>query len=303
MKDIIKRKNWYFIISLIIILPGIVSLFLYGLNLSIDYTGGSRFTLDFPKQVDRKTVQDVEFVLEQQNVKVVSVQSSGSKMTFRTSLITEKQNTTVLDAVEKKVGPFKEEDFETIGPAIGQETTVNAFKAIVLAAVLIVLYIAWSFRRVPKPTSSWRFGITAIATLIHDVLLLLGVFSILGHFFHVEVDSLFLTALLTVMGFSVHDTIVVFDRIRENLLRVSNVPFDKIVNDSILQTLVRSLNTSLTAILVLLGLLLFGGESTRWFIVALLIGIISGTYSSIFNAAPLLVLWNEISNKRKKRST
>ena len=137
--------------------------------------------------------------------------------------------------------------------------------------------------------------------MLHDVLLLLGVFSILGHFFGVEIDSLFVTAVLTVIGFSVHDTIVVFDRIRENLKRVGSENFAQVVNDSILQTLDRSLNTSLTVVLVLFALLLFGGDTIRWFVVALLIGIISGTYSSIFNAAPLLVIWQELSQKRLKR--
>jgi len=153
---------------------------------------------------------------------------------------------------------------------------------------------------VPKPASSLRFGVCAIIALIHDVLVVVGIFAILGHFFNVEVDSLFVTAVLTVIGFSVHDTIVVFDRIRENLKRMMGTSFPRIVNESILQTLDRSLNTSLTVILVLFTLLLFGGETIRWFVVALLVGIISGTYSSIFNASPLLVLWQELAEKRKK---
>ena len=152
----------------------------------------------------------------------------------------------------------------------------------------------------PKPTSSFRFGVCAIIALIHDVLVLLGLFSIFGHFLGVEIDSLFVTAALTVIGFSVHDTIVVFDRIRENLKRVGGDNFSEVVNDSILQTLDRSLNTSLTVILVLIALLLFGGDSIKWFVVALLIGIISGTYSSIFNASPLLVVWQDLIRKRKK---
>ena len=176
----------------------------------------------------------------------------------------------------------------------------SRFEAVVVASILIVLFIAYSFRSVPKPASSLKFGICAIIALLHDVLVLLGVFSILGHFFHVEVDSLFLTAILTVIGFSVHDTIVVFDRIRENLRRLGGEHFENVVNASILQTLSRSVNTSMTVILVLFTLLLFGGESIRWFIVALLVGVISGTYSSIFNASPLLVLWHEFAKKRRK---
>jgi preprotein translocase subunit SecF len=152
---------------------------------------------------------------------------------------------------------------------------------------------------VPKPTSSFRFGVCAIIALIHDVLVLLGLFSIFGHFLGVEIDSLFVTAALTVIGFSVHDTIVVFDRIRENLKRVGGENFSEVVNNSILQTLDRSLNTSLTVVLVLIALLLFGGDSIKWFVVALLIGIISGTYSSIFNASPLLVVWQDLIQKRR----
>jgi preprotein translocase subunit SecF len=172
---------------------------------------------------------------------------------------------------------------------------------VIISSILILIYIAISFRKVPKPTNSLRFGIATIIALLHDVLVLVGIFSILGHFFSVEIDSLFITAVLTVMGFSVHDTIVVFDRIRENLRKVGGVAFEQVVNESILQTFVRSLNTSLTALLVLFALLLFGGGSIHWFVLALLIGIASGTYSSIFNAAPILVTWHELDQKRKKK--
>lgn len=300
MWNIIGKKNWYFLFSFLIIIPGIISLFLYGLRLSIDFTGGSRVTLQFVKNVSQKEVQVIRETFAKENVEVATIQTSGKEVFVRAKPMNEKQNAKILTELNKKVSDFKQEQFETIGPTIGREITLNALKAIVIGSILIMLYIAWSFRKVPKPASSWRFGITTIITLLHDVLVLLGVFSILGHFFHVEVDTLFLTALLTVMGFSVHDTIVVFDRIRETLLRNPGADFAKIVNDSILQTLGRSLNTSLTAMLVLFTLLLFGGETLRWFIVALLIGIASGTYSSIFNAAPLLVLWHEIDQRRKR---
>ena len=171
----------------------------------------------------------------------------------------------------------------------------------ILASVLIIVYISLVFRKVPKPASSIRFGVSAIFALIHDVLVVVGVFSLLGHFLNVEIDSLFVTALLTVIGFSVHDTIVVFDRIRENLGKNVNESFSQVVNNSILQTIGRSLNTSITVLLVLFALLLFGGESIRWFVVALIIGIASGTYSSIFNASPILVVWHEWSLKRNKK--
>lgn len=301
MLNIIGKKNWYFLISLLVIIPGIMSLFMWGLQLSIEFTGGSRLTLVFPQKVNEQTISSVKQVFQEENIQDVLVQPSGNQLVIRTKPMNEKQDAVILNKINNKVGKFQQESFETIGPTIGNEITLNALKAIVVASVLIVFYIAWSFRSVPKPLSSWRFGICAIIALLHDVLLLVGIFSILGHFFHVEVDSLFVTALLTVIGFSVHDTIVVFDRIRENTRRITGMSFAQLVNDSILQTLVRSLNTSFTAILVLLTLLIFGGETMRWFVIALLIGIISGTYSSIFNAAPLLVTWQEWDEKRKAK--
>lgn len=176
---------------------------------------------------------------------------------------------------------------------IGRELSQKALIALLLASLAIVVYIAFSFRRIPKPASSWRFGIAAVVALIHDVLVVVGIFAILGRFLNVEVDTLFITALLTIIGFSVHDTIVVFDRIRENLLKNMGKRFIDVANLSVVQTLGRSLNTSLTVVFVLIALLLFGGETIRWFVVALLVGIISGTYSSIFNATALLVWWEE----------
>ena len=301
MLDIVGKKKWFFLFSFLIILPGIVSLFLWGLNLSIDFTGGSRLALSFEKSLTDKEESIVRREIEELNIQVATIQRSDKTLFVRTSPMNERQNAAFLTGIAEDAGQdFAQEEFVTIGPVVGQETTWNAVKAVVIASVLIVLYIAWSFRKVPKPTSSWRFGITAVAALLHDVLLLVGIFSLFGHFYQVEIDSLFITALLTVIGFSVHDTIVVFDRIRENLLKVTGLPFDRTVNDAILQTLNRSLNTSITALLVLFALLLFGGESTRWFVLALIIGIASGTYSSIFNAASLLVLWDEWDKGRKR---
>lgn len=297
--DIIGKKNWYFAISLLIVIPGLIFLLLFGLNLSIDFTGGSRLTVDFKNKATDKDAQRIGNILSREKIKVYTVEKSNKSILVRTRPMDQKENTEFKNDLKKELKDASETGFETIGPTIGQETTLNAVKAVIVASILIVLYIAWSFRKVPKPASGFRFGVSAVIALIHDVLVLLGLFAILGKLFGVEVDSLFVTAVLTVIGFSVHDTIVVFDRIRENLRRES-APFPKIVNDSILQTLDRSLNTSLTVVLVLLALLLFGGESIRWFVVALLIGIISGTYSSIFNASPILVLWQEFVERRKK---
>lgn len=296
--DIVGKKNWYFLISLIVLIPGIVSLVLFGLRLSIDFTGGSRMEYKIENRKLKIKNDAVQKTIEEQGVTVGSVQKSQEVFVIRTKPLHEKTRKKLTQALQKKFADVKELSFQTVGPTVGGETTVNAFKAIVVASILIVLYIAWSFRKIPKPASSIRFGICAIIALLHDVFVVVGIFSLLGHFLAVEVDSLFVTALLTIIGFSVHDTIVVFDRIRENLIRMGGGSFAHIVNESILQTLVRSLNTSLTVLLVLFTLLLFGGESIRWFIVALLIGITSGTYSSIFNAAPLLVVWHEFSNRR-----
>lgn len=296
--DIIGKKYYYFALSLLVVVPGLIAFLLWGLNLSIEFTGGSNITLSFPQKVENSQVVSVKNNLVSQKVKVLNTQTSGNVLTLRTTPLSQGQDDNLLATI--KSFNAKQEEFETIGPTIGKEITQNAFKAIILASILIILYITWAFRSVPKPASSFRFGVCAIAALIHDVLVVVGIFAILGHFFNVEVDSMFVTALLTVIGFSVHDTIVVFDRIRENLKKFPGMHFEKVVNESILQTLDRSLNTSLTVLLVLFAMLLFGGESIRWFVVALLVGVLSGTYSSIFNASPLLVLWHEWGEKRRK---
>ncbi len=300
--NIVKNKNIFFLISLLVIIPGMISLFLWGLNRSIDFAGGSRVTFLFPKKVNQATQNTINAVFAQDKQKIATLQTSETRVVIRTSPMDQKKNAKILSDLHQRIGDFKEEEFATIGPTIGAETTNNAIQGVLLASILIVLYIAFSFREVPKPARSWHFGVCAIIALLHDALVVLGVFSLLGHFFGVEIDSLFVTAILTVIGFSVHDTIVVFDRIRENLKKTGlRLSFASIVNQSMLQTMTRSLNTSLTVILVLTTLLIFGGESIRWFIVALLIGVISGTYSSIFNASLLLVVWHEWNEKRVKK--
>jgi len=299
--NIIKHKNWYFGLSLLVIVPGLIAMLIWGLNLSIDFTGGSRLTLSFKNVASNSNINAVNNVLKAEKVKVASIEKSDKLIFVRTSPMDQSQNSKFITSLSKNFADVKEQEFETIGPVIGQETALNALKAVVIASILIILYITWSFRQVPKPASSFRFGVCAIIALIHDVLVVVGVFAILGHFLSVEIDSLFVTAILTVIGFSVHDTIVVFDRIRENLRKMGGSDFPGTVNESIIQTIGRSLNTSLTVVLILIALLLFGGESIHWFVVALLIGVVSGTYSSIFNASPLLVLWHEIRNRKGKK--
>lgn len=300
MINLMDKKWWFFILSLVIILPGIFSLIFYGLNLGVDFKGGTLLEYELSSFASQNKFEkaDVKEPIKQQfiarGIEVASItESSTNTYIIKTKPIDEKKITEVKKDLSEKYGKIEEVRVENVGPVIGAETTRNAFLAIILASVAIVLYLALAFRKVPKPTSSWRFGIVAVVALLHDVLVLVGIFSILGHFLGVEVDVLFITALLTVIGFSVHDTIVVFDRIRENLPKYLSKKFTEVANISITQTLARSLNTSLTVVFVLLALLLFGGETIKWFVVALLIGIISGTYSSIFNATALLVVWEE----------
>ncbi len=302
MFKISEKRNWFFAFSLLIIIPGIVSLFLWGLRLGADFSGGTLLEVKFSKPVEKEKIVEVG----KKNHLDLTLQPTGkNSFNIRTKPLDDKQDKKLLEDLDETLGGAEQIRIETIGPTIGRELLTNSLKALVIAALAIVFYIAWAFRSVPKPASSWRFGITAVITLLHDVLVLVGVFSILGHFLNVEVDSLFVTAVLTVIGFSVHDTIVIFDRIRENLNKASFKTFEETVDHSIMQTIGRSLNTSMTVILVLTALLLFGGTSIRWFVAALLIGIISGTYSSIFNAAPLLVVWQNFiergANKKSKQ--
>lgn len=291
MNNLMGKKLYFFIFSGILILPGIISLFLYGLRLGVDFTGGALLEYKFEKSIDKNILREK---IVGKDVEVSSIVYTGtSSYIIRTKPIDDKKISQIKETLQQNFGKVEDVRIENVGPVIGGETTKNAFIALILASVMIVAYLSLAFRKVPKPASSFRFGIAAVAALLHDVLLLVGVFSILGHFWGVEVDILFVTAALTVIGFSVHDTIVVFDRIRENLPKHLSKNFAQVANISVTQTLARSLNTSLTVVFVLLALLLFGGDTIRWFTVALLVGIISGTYSSIFNATALLVLWEE----------
>jgi len=286
-----RFKFLYFILSLLIILPGLYFLITSGLKLGIDFTGGALLEYRFEKQLN---IENLKSEITRHGIEVGTINSSGENTyLIRTKPIEQNKLNNLKNDLIKKFGKMDERRVENVGPVIGVELERKALYALILASIAIVFYIAYSFRKMPKPQSSFRFGIAAVVALIHDVLVVVGVFAILGKFSGVEVDTLFVTALLTVIGFSVHDTIVVFDRIRENLIKHMGRKFIDIANLSVVQTLGRSLNTSLTVVFVLTALLLFGGETIKWFIVALLVGIISGTYSSIFNATALLVWWEE----------
>lgn len=286
-----RFKVLYFVLSLIIILPGLSFLLTSGLKLGIDFTGGALIEYKFNKSIN---IEDLKQAITKEGVEVGAVTlTDANTYIIRTKPIEQSKINSLKVNLGSQFGKVEERRVENVGPVIGSELKQKATLALILSSLAIVLYIAFSFRKMPKPQSSLRFGVAAVVALIHDLLVVIGVFAILGKFLSVEVDTLFVTALLTIIGFSVHDTIVVFDRIRENLTKNIGRKFIDVANISVVQTLGRSLNTSLTVIFVLLALLLFGGETIKWFVFALLVGIISGTYSSIFNATALLVWWEE----------
>lgn len=297
----VEHKRWYLGFSAVMLIVGLLFIMLYGLNFSIEFTGGSEIELR-TKNSSAINIDKVEQIVEKQGIEVVSVKEEQKTVVVRTNPITQEQDKKILVTLQKENKQIEQIGFETVGPTIGSETEQNAIKAVVISSIAIMAYIAFAFRQVSKPVASWKFGAAAIAALIHDVLFTIGVFAVLGKVFGVEVGPLFITALLTIMGFSVHDTIVVFDRIRENLKKNTNRSFNEVVNDSLMETLVRSLRTSMTVILVLISMMLFGSQSIFWFVAALLIGIVSGTYSSIFTASQLLVVWHDWDEKKRLKS-
>jgi preprotein translocase subunit SecF len=300
MIQVMKYKWVYLILSAALLIPGAGFLLFKGLNLSIDFTGGSLFRYGFQEQVN---TADLKKVFEDKGVAVESIAYDGNnEYLIRARAVKTEINNEIKSAVSEKYKFAQQLSFETVGPAVGAETTKKAFSALCWAMVGILLYIAYAFRNIPKPFSSFRFGASAIIAMLHDALMVMGVFSILGVFFKTEVDSLFITAVLTVIGFSVHDTIVVFDRIRENLGKLPRaMGFEEISNYSVVETLSRSFATSWTVVMTLFALFILGGESIRTFVLAMLIGVVSGTYSSIFTATPILVIWEEWVLKKKKR--
>jgi preprotein translocase subunit SecF len=286
------RTYWY-AISLVILIPGIVALAIFRLELGIDFTGGTIWELEFEEEI---TTQQVREVLSAHGYgdAVIQIGSSDAGNDNVAIMRMEElaQTSSIKDEIEvsfvSAIGSFEELQISTVGSSVSRNITEKAIISIVVASIGILLYIAFAFRNTQKP---FLFGIAALVAMLHDVIIVLGVFAVLGRIASVQVDALFVTALLTIIGFSVHDSIVVFDRIRENMARQTDPSFEETVNYSLSQTLVRSVNTSLTVVFTLLALYLFGGESTRNFVLALLIGVIAGTYSSIFNASQLLVSW------------
>jgi preprotein translocase subunit SecF len=272
-----------------VIVPGVIALLLWGLPPAIDFTGGSVLEVQFETG---KAPQPAAVIAlyNQLGVRDSEVQSSvNDVLVIRSKEIDETTKNKIVAQMGTQFGSkVTINSFDTVGPEIGSETTTGAVRAVIAASIGILLYIWFAFRNIPN---SYRYGIAAIIATIHDILVVCGTYALLGHFLGWEVDSLFLTALLTVIAFSVHDDVVVFDRIRENANTYRRVKYDQVVNFSIVQTMDRSINTQFTVMLTLLALAMFGGLTIRHFVITLLIGVFSGTYSSIFNAAPILVVW------------
>ncbi len=292
MFNIVEKRHWYFLLSALIIIPGLVamvySIIAFGspVKLSIDFTGGTLLELRFDEAIQPAEVRQVLAESDYPGSTVTT--TADETVLIRTKAMDPASKVTIMDALGSEFGAVEELRFESVGPAVGAEVTRTAGIAVAVAALFILAFIIFAFRKVPN---AFRYGMCAIAAMIHDILVTLGLFSLAGLILNWEADALFLTALLTVIGFSVQDTIVVFDRIRENIPRRRGESYETIVNRSLLETIHRSLATQLNAIFVLIALLLFGGATTKQFVAVLLVGLLSGTYSSIFNAVPLLVAW------------
>jgi preprotein translocase subunit SecF len=297
--DFARNRKWFYLLSACILIPGIISLLLPGgLRLGIDFTGGTIITMQFDQPVDQTALRDA---LDQQGHPEAIVQRTSGDNTFdvRTAALqqpqtdasgasTSSEQQRIQDALTQQFGNVQFLTVDQVSPLVAESIVRYAVLAVAAASVGILLYLWWAFKKVSHPL---RYGATAVAALLHDALIVIGIFSILGRLFPIDIESTFIVAVLTIIGFSVHDTIVVFDRIRENFVRHAGEPFEDVVNHSLVQTLTRSLNTSLTVILTLVVLMLFGGVTIRTFVLALLVGITTGTYSSIFVASMLLVSW------------
>ncbi len=287
--DIVGKRFWFFLISGIVIIPGIVSLGIFGLNLGVDFSSGTTMTLHFEPPVKQDELRAAIMGLGYKEAMIQSM--SGGELFVRIKEVSLEEREMLLNGLREKLGVEVElRDAYTVSPLLAIEVARNALIAVVVAAIFMMLYIAWAFRRMPKP---FRWGVVAVVALAHDVLVVLGIFSILGWTVGIQVDSLFITGILTVVGYSINNIVVVFDRIRENVSRGISRDFEITVNSSILETVGRCLNTSLTTLLVIVALLLLGGVTLRYFVLVLFIGVVAGTYNSICLAGQLLVVWDK----------
>lgn len=305
--QIVKHRNKFFIFSGTLIVLSCLSLIIWGLKPGIDFTGGSLMEVNLTG-VNKVGAQELSNKIQEKLPEIGEVRVQPTEVGFilRTKHLSEDDHQKILTAlkdihnngsvVDQVI--LDEKRFESVGPMIGQELKNKSIWAIALASLFIIFYIAYAFRKVSKPVASWKYGVGAVIALIHDLIIVTGFFSVFGHFLGYEIDLLFVSALLTILGFSVHDTIVVYDRTRENLIRTRESSFEETVNKAVNETMRRSINTSLTVFMVLLALYILGGASTQNFVLALLIGVVFGTYSSIFVASILLVVWQKIGARK-----
>ena len=280
-----KYQAIYFLISGLIIVPGLYSLYRYGLKLSIEFTGGTQSEF----QISKTQVPALLNNLSTQKPQIIS--QTSNTLTIKMSETSQEEVQQAIKKVSTASGLINLQSFETVGPILGAETLKKTINALLLSSILLLLYITFAFKQ-------FKYGLCAILAMLHDTVVLFGSFSLLGHFFGVEVDLLFVTAVLTILSFSVHDTIVVYDRIRELSHKNKGSNYLDLINQSVSETMARSLNNSLTIIFMLIAMFLLGGESIKYFSLALLIGTVTGTYSSTFTAAPLLVVWNKLFEKK-----
>ncbi len=299
MFNIIGKTKYTYAFSIILTIASVVSVCIWGLKFGIDFTGGTLMEVQFPQNVP--TSQDLSDILKDLDLASLTIQPAGNNSTLiRYASESDEVNQSVFNKISAKYENAKELRVDFINSSVSSELKKDSFWALFWAIIGIMVYIAWAFRKVSRPIESWKYGLGAVIALFHDVLITIGAFSVLGHFYGIEVGIPFIAALLTILGFSVHDTIVVYDRTRENLLRSSSKEiFPEIVNRSLNETLVRSINTSLTVLITLLAIYIFGGDSIKDFSLALFIGVAFGTYSSIFVASTLLVTsYNWQMNKK-----
>ncbi len=300
MLNIIQNRKIWLSISGLLVALSIGALSMWGLNFGIDFTGGSLMEVEFTNY--QPGINDIQESLRNvgaSNLVIQPTQNNTTLLRFKESSQETHQaiNENLNKLASDHNGSAKELRFDSIGPSIGKELKSKSFNAIIVVLLVMIVFIAFAFRKVSKPVASWKYGLAAIIALAHDVIVVLGVFAVLGHFLGTEVNTAFIAAVLTVLGYSVNDTIIVFDRTRENLPK-SSQDFEGTVNTSVNQVLTRSINTSFSAILALLAILAFGGSSIRDFALALAVGIFVGTYSSIFIASPMIVIWERMARRK-----
>lgn len=296
--SLLKPAKFFLGLSTALVITSVILFIVPGPKLSIDFTGGTLMELRIPEETTKERIQEVldQFESETALGNVAITTTKDNSVLLRMRDISNAEHLALLEHVQSEIDPVKEMQFTTIGPTVGESLKERSIWALIIASIAIVLYIAFVFRKIPRKLSPWRFGIIAVITLLHDVLITVGVFVIISHTTTFEFDTLFITALLTILGYSVNDTIVIFDRIRDNLAdQGRKEDFATVADRSLNDSITRSINTSASTLIMLCSLFILGSESIRWFVLALIVGTIIGTYSSLFLATPLLVYWKKKS--------